>query len=94
MGRFQILDLIGTRTFPGGYALMREMRMYGSIHKHRKISSHKPFSFFRYTFQVKISEPAYFTVQFIFYHIMQNFTPLLLKKKHKIQFLILLKYKL
>jgi hypothetical protein len=64
---------------------MRETRMYGSIHKHCKISSHKPFSFFSYTLQVKISKLVYITVQFIFYYIMQNFASLFLKKKHKIQ---------
>lgn len=87
--RFQILALIVKYTFPGGYTLIRETRMYGSIHKHRKISSHKPFSFFSYTLQVKIGELVYIMVQFIFYYVMQNFTSLFLKKK-KITFPILL----
>lgn len=90
--RFQTLVLMVKHTFPGGYTLMGETRMYGSIHKHCKISSHKPFCFFSYMLQVKISELVYITVQFIFYYIMQNFTSLFLKKKHK--FLILLSCKL
>lgn len=79
------LVLMVKHTFPGGYILMREMRMYGSIHEHCKISGHKPFSFFSYMLQVKVSELVYITVQFIFYYIIQNFTSLFLKKKHKIQ---------
>lgn len=83
--KITILVLQVKYTFPGGYILMRETRMYGSIHKHCKISSHEPFSFFSYMLQVKMSELVHITIQFIFYYIMQNLTSLFLKKKHKIQ---------
>lgn len=80
-GRNQISVLAIKRTFPGAHVLMRETRMYGSIHKHGKVSSHKPFGFFSYMLQVKTGEPLHVTVQFIFYYSMQNFTSLILKKK-------------
>lgn len=87
--RFQVQVLIVKHTFSGGYTLTRESRMYGSIHKYRKISSHKPSSFFSYMLQVKIGELVYITVQFIFYYITQNFTSLFLKKSTKFKFPIL-----
>lgn len=94
-GRNQILVLAIKRTFPGVHILMREVRMYGSIHKHGKISSHKPFGFFSYTLQIKTGKPLHVTVQFIFYYSMQNFTSLILRKKTtKFRFIILLECKL
>lgn len=47
-GRFEILVLIVRYIFFGGYILMGETRMNGSVYKYCKIFSYKFFSFFSY----------------------------------------------
>lgn len=72
----------GTDTFPGGDVVMREVRVYGSVHEDSQVSGRKPLGFLSYALQVKVRGLVYTTAQFIFHNVIQNLKSLFLGGKN------------